>query len=268
MEVPDSPLQFFLQEVPDAPLQCFLGEKALREWLDANDGASVDTKPFDLEAIEINPDLPPAIISRVKGIIRQHAAVFGSSSGTLPKPFDAAPVELNFREGFVPLSVPEPRWTHATATIIRKWAEDGLANGSLEHSASAWASRPHVVLKPPSGQRAEDARIANCKLRVCGDYRLDNTQIDKLAPNFPTGTNELEKAAGHNWYFESDSVACYNSFVLKPGLSREALAVWSPIGLLQPTVLPFGQKNSGTEAQGPCRKAAASLTSISNYVDD
>ena len=45
-------------------------------------------------------------------------------------------------------------------------------------------------------------------------------------------------------------------------------AVWTPCGLLQPTVLPFGQKNSGTEAQGPYRKAAASLSNIANYVDD
>ena len=44
--------------------------------------------------------------------------------------------------------------------------------------------------------------------------------------------------------------------------------MWSPIGLVQPTVLPFGQKNSGTEAQGPYRKASAELTDISNYVDD
>ena len=35
-----------------------------------------------------------------------------------------------------------------------------------------------------------------------------------------------------------------------------------------PTVLPFGQKNSGTEAQGPYRQAVASLRNISNYADD
>jgi hypothetical protein len=102
----------------------------------------------------------------------------------------------------------------------------------------------------------------------CGDYRLVNTQIDKLTPNLPTGTVELEKASGHDYYYESDSVACYSSFVLEKGLSREALAVWTPIGLLQPTVLPFGQKNSGTEAQGPHRAAAASLKNLANYVDD
>jgi hypothetical protein len=69
-------------------------------------------------------------------------------------------------------------------------------------------------------------------------------------------------------YFEADSVACYNSFRLAPGISREALAVWTPLGLLQPTVLPFGQKNSGTEAQGPYLLAAKKLRKVSNYVDD
>ena len=48
------------------------------------------------------------------------------------------------------------------------------------------------------------------------------------------------------------------------------MAKWTPRGLVQPTVLPFGQKNSGTEAQGPYRAAAASLRQIPNYpcVDD
>jgi hypothetical protein len=114
LDLPDAPLQCFLQEAPTAP-ECFVGEKASRRWLEANEGASVDAKPFG---------------------------------------------------------------------------------------------------------------------------------------------------------FESDYVACCNSFVLEQGLSRETLAVWTPVGLLQPTVLPFGQKNSGTEAQGPCRKAAAELKNISNYVDD
>jgi hypothetical protein len=127
LELPDAPLQCFLQEVPTAP-ECFLGEKALRRWLEANEGASVDTKPFDLEAIKINPDLPPAIIARVKKIILQCAAVFDSSRGTHPKPFNTDPVKLNFRADFKPQRIPEPRWTHANGMIIRKWGE-GLAAG-------------------------------------------------------------------------------------------------------------------------------------------
>jgi hypothetical protein len=60
---------------------------------------------------------------------------------------------------------------------------------------------------------------------VTGDYRQVNTQIQKLVPNLPTGTHEIERAAGHRFYFESDSVACYNSFILAEGNSREALAI-------------------------------------------
>jgi hypothetical protein len=243
-------------------------EATVRQWLDANDGASVDTKPFDLNAIQINPDLPAEVIQLIRKLLSDFADVFDSSDGKLPKPFQTEPIEINFVENPVPQRTPEPRWTSANSIVISKWAADGLANGSLEHSTSMWASRPHVVLKAPQGQRAEDADIADCKLRVCGDYRLVNTQIAKLTPNLPTGAVGLEKAAGYLYYFESDSVACYNSFVLSPGESRACLAVWTPCGLLQPTVLPFGQKNGGTEAQGPYRKAAASLSNIANYVGD
>ncbi len=125
-----------------------------------------------------------------------------------------------------------------------------------------------MVLKVPSNVTAELADLRGFKLRPCGDYRLVNTQIEKTAPDLPTGLHQLEQAAGHKIYFEADSVACYNSFRFAPGLSREALAIWTPIGLVQSTVLPFGQKNSGTEAQGPYLNAAKKLKKISNYVDD
>jgi hypothetical protein len=97
-----------------------------------------------------------------------------------------------------------------------------------------------------------------------------NTQIVKIVPNLPNGIEEVEKAAGYEYYWETDAVACYSQFVLAPGRSREALAVWTPIGLVQPTTLPFGQRNSGTEAQGPYRAAACEMNKgrHGNYVDD
>jgi hypothetical protein len=123
-------------------LQCYLGEKTLRSWCDANEGASVDTKPFNLDAIRINPELPTTIITRVKALTLQHSDVFASSDGKLPKPFTTEPVQLNFVPDARPQSIPEPRWTHALAKVISAWGRDGLANGSLEFSKSAWASRP------------------------------------------------------------------------------------------------------------------------------
>ena len=171
----------------------------MREWLEANEGSSIETKPFDLNKIAVNPELSEEIIARIRALIQRFASVFDSSTGNLPKPFSCAPVRLNFIPNFAPQSIPEPRWTHAQAKVITKWAEDCIANGSYEHSKSAWASRPHVVVKPPSGLRAADAPIADCKLRVCGDYRMVNTQIQKPAPNLPTGPHELEEAAGHHF---------------------------------------------------------------------
>jgi hypothetical protein len=249
-------------------LVCHLGEKRLREWLDHHPDDKLDTSPFDLEAIQINPRLSPERIAKVKDVIRRFAHVFEGHENSLPKPFATEPITLKFKKDAKPQSVPQPRWTFVQKEVVRRWAEEGLRNGSLEPSTSAWASRVHLVLKPPANQTAELADLKDCKLRPCGDYRLVNTQIEKIAPNLHTGLHQLEQAAGYKTYFEADSVACYNSFRLAPGLSREALAVWTPIGLLQPTVFPFGQKNSGTEAQGPYLLAAMKLRQGSNYVDD
>jgi hypothetical protein len=249
-------------------LQCHLGEKKLREWLEHHPTDSVDQSPFDLNSIQINPALTNAQIRRVLELIRRCGTVFEGHQNSLPKAFAAEPITLKFKPDAKPQSIPQPRWTVAQKTIVTRWAEEGLRNGSLEPSTSAWSSRVHLVLKPPANQTAELANLKDCKLRPCGDYRLVNTQIEKIAPNLPTGLHQLEQAAGFKLYFEADSVACYNSFRLAPGLSREALAVWTPIGLLQPTVLPFGQKNSGTEAQGPYLLAAKKLKQVSNYVDD
>ncbi len=204
------------------------------------------TSPFDLGQIQINPALTEEQIAKVKAVILKFAKVFEGHQNSLPKPFATDAIVFKLKPDAKLQSIPQPRWTVAQKEIVTRWAEEGLRNGSLELSTSAWSSRVHLVLKPPANQIAELANLKDCKLRPCGDYCLVNTQIEKIAPNLPTGLHQLEQASGHKIYFEADSVACYNSFRLATGVSREALAIWTPIGLLQPTVLPFGQKNSRT----------------------
>jgi hypothetical protein len=217
--------------------------------------ASIDTSPFDIEAILICPDLTPDQKSRVKDVILKCAKVFEGHENSLPKPFIAAePITLKYKDNAQPQSIPQPRWAVAQKEIVTRWAEEGLRNGSLESSTSAWSSRVHLVLKPPGNTTAELADLKDCKLRPCADYRLVNTQIQKIATNLPTGLHQLEPASGYSLYFEADSVACYHSFRLALGASREALAVWTPIGLMQPTVLHFGQKRI------PVRKRRALVT--------
>ena len=190
-----------------SPLLCHLGEKKLREWLLHHPDSSIDTKPFDLEAIQICPDLTAEQIKRVTAVIKQYATVFEGHENTLPKPFATEPITLKFKENAQSQSIPQPRWTVAQKEIVTRWAEEGLRNGSLEPSTSAWFSRVHLVLKPPSDTTAELADMKDCKLRPCGDYRLVNTQIVKIAPNLPTGLHQLEQASGYRIYFEADSGA-------------------------------------------------------------
>ncbi len=173
---------------PSRSLGCrgFCRYHRLREWLDHHPDDKLDTSPFDLEAIQINPRLSPERIAKIKDVIRRFAHVFEGHENSLPKPFATEPITLKFKKDAKPQSVPQPRWTFAQKEVVRRWAEEGLRNGSLEPSTSAWASRVHLVLKPPANQTAELADLKDCKLRPFGDYRLVNTQIEKIAPNLPT----------------------------------------------------------------------------------
>jgi hypothetical protein len=251
-------------------LECHVGEKTLRAWLEANGAKDVAKVSFDVGEVDICPKIPEAMQARVKSLLDEYADVFAGQHNSLPKPFATDPVELKFVAHPEPHSIPEPRWTFAQKQVLTAWAEEGLSNGSLELSTSRWASRPHIVMKTPAAAHKDLVDIGKCKIRVCGDYRMVNQQIVKIVPNLPNGLEEVERAAGHRFYWETDAVACYSQFVLAPGRSREALAVWSPIGLVQPTTLPFGQRNSGTEAQGPYRAAANEMNvgRHGNYVDD
>ena len=170
------------------PLQCNLSEKKLRAWWDVHKGEAIETKPFDADAVDINPELPENIRRKILNTIHKFLSVFEGSKGSLPKPFKTDPVELNFVKDCTPSSVPEPKWSYGFGKVVEKWAIDGIASGLLEPSQSEWSSRPHIVLKPPPGVHSSEAPISDCKLRVVGDYRLVNKRIAKLVPNLPTGT--------------------------------------------------------------------------------
>jgi hypothetical protein len=80
-----------------------------------------------------------AIQAKVRALLG-HEGVFEGRQVTMPKPFQAEPVELKFIDNPVPQSVPEPQWTFAQRNVLTQWAEAGLKDGSLELSTSRWAS--------------------------------------------------------------------------------------------------------------------------------
>jgi hypothetical protein len=122
-----------------------------------------------------------------------------------------------------------------------------LESGLYTPSKSPSASRPHIVRKPPPNA-PKDVDIIQCGIRVCGDYRMSNDQLQKSFPSTANGTEELSKLPGYNLYWITDRFSMYNAYGLEPGPSRELLAVHTPLGLIEPTRMVFGEMNAGTVA--------------------
>jgi hypothetical protein len=109
-----------------------------------------------------------------------------------------------------------------------------LASDLYVPSQSASASHPHIVKKTPANS-PKTVDITQCGLL-------------KTMPTALNGTEELAKLPGYKWYWTTDQFSMYNAFALAPGLSRQLLAIHSPIDLIEPTRMVFGEMNAGTVA--------------------
>jgi hypothetical protein len=156
--------------------------------------------------------------------------------------------------------------------VLTRWARQMLDGGLYTTSKSLSASRPHIVRKTPP-DAPKDVDIRQCGIRVCGDYRMANDQLQKSFPSTANGTDELSKLPGYSLYWCTDRFSMYNAYALEPGPSRELLAVHTPLGLIEPTRMVFGEMNAGTVA---CATTPATLQTLPDsahlrtaaYVDD
>jgi hypothetical protein len=102
---------------------------------------------------------------------------------------------------------------------------------------------------------------------------MANDQLQKSFPSTANGTDELSKLPGYALYWCTDRFSMYNAYRLEPGPSRELLAVHTPLGLIEPTRMVFGEMNAGTVA---CAATPATLQTLPHnayrrtaaYVDD
>jgi hypothetical protein len=256
----------------ESPLECRLSEKELAKWATHNVSKPVGSVPYSYLDIDVNPALSPAELAQIRNINERFQHVFDASQGALPTLADHPPVTLNFKPDWKHVSVPQPRWGPGATAVLTRWAEEMLASGLYEHSQSASASRPHIVKKTPANS-PKNVDITKCGLRICGDYRRPNDQLLKSVPTTPNGTEELAKLPGYTWYWSTDRFSMYNAFALARGPSRQLLALHTPLGLLEPTRMVFGEMNAGTVA---CSLLPAQLRTLPNnaylrtaaYVDD
>ena len=73
---------------------------------------------------------------------------------------------------------------------------------------------------------------------------MANDQLQKSFPSTANGTDELAKLPGYSLYWCTDRFSMYNAYGLTPGPSRELLAVHTPLGLIEPTRMVFGEMNA------------------------
>ena len=220
---PDSDFSF------DASLQCRLAEKCLLRWAQCNPEVPVGTVQYSHLDVDINPELSSPEQQALRQASADFAPVFDAAKGSLPALAAHPPVDLNFKADWKHVSVPVPKWGPGARAVLTRWANEMLACGLYAKSKSPSASRPHIVRKPPQ-DAPKDVDIKDCGLRVCGDYRLANDQLQKSFPSTANGTDELSKLPGYNFYWITDRFSMYNAYSLRPGPSRELLAIYTPHG--------------------------------------
>ncbi len=254
-------------------LQCRMAEKDLLAWAEHNKEVPVGYSKYSHLDVIYSDALTADELRQLRVASATYKRVYNAGKGALPDVANHPPVTLNFKEGWKHVSVPVPRWGPGATAVLTRWAREMLDSGLYTTtSKSPSASRPHIVRKtPPDAPKGVDIR--QCGIRVCGDYRMANDQLQKSFPSTANGTDELSKLLGYSLYWCTDRFSMYNAYVLEPGPSRELLAVHTPLGLIEPTRMVFGEMNAGTVA---CAATPATLQTLPDsvhlrtaaYVDD
>ncbi len=256
----------------DMRLQCHLSEKDLLVWAEHHIGTSVDTMQYTYLDVEYFDGFTPDELLQLRLVSERYQSVYDATKGGLPALANHPSVALNFKPGWKHVSVPVPRWGPGAIAVLTRWAQEMLDSGLYFKSKSPSASRPHIVRKTPTNA-PKDVDIRKCGMRVCGDYRMPNEQLQKSFPSTANGTEELSKLPGYTFYWWTDRFSMYNAYSLEPGPSRELLAIHTPLGFLEPTRMVFGETNAGTVA---CAATPAIIRTLpdnahlrtASYVDD
>ena len=228
--------------------ECYLAENKLRLYWDRMKDLP-DKVKGGIEVIRYGENVPRDVLEYVKHHIKRLRRVFESAKKGIPMRVNGPPVRINLKDDAYPKRCPQPKWGYgAKRDILTKWAKQQIACGMFEHAiASPWASRPHIAHKAIRGTSKDDDVF---DVRIVGDYVYVNSQIKRLQPNGPDAMSQVRHASGHHAYWYTDGDQQYQGWAIDDVESRNALAIWTPIGLIRPTRLQFGETNAGVVTQG------------------
>ena len=145
-----------------------------------------------------------------------------------------------------PVKQRERRMSPAEIDAATQWVKDEVAAGRMEPSSSQWAAQLVIVAK-----RNENGEVSGW--RICGDYRNLNAVTKADAEPLPLMQTVFDQLAGMQYFSKLDLLKGFNQIPVE-AKSRELMAVSTPAGLYQPTVMPFGVKNAPGSFQREMRR--------------
>jgi transposase InsO family protein len=145
-----------------------------------------------------------------------------------------------------PVKQRERRLSPAEIEAATQWVREEVAAGRMEPSSSQWAAQLVIVPK-----RDEKGVVSGW--RICGDYRNLNAVTKADAEPLPLMDTVFDQLAGMQYFSKLDLLKGFNQIPVE-AKSRELMAVSTPAGLYQPTVMPFGVKNAPGSFQREMRR--------------
>jgi predicted aspartyl protease/transposase InsO family protein len=145
-----------------------------------------------------------------------------------------------------PVKQRQRRLSPAEIEAATQWVKDEVSAGRMEPSSSEWAAQLVIVPK-----RNEKGEVSGW--RICGDYRDLNVVTKADAEPLELVQTVFDQLAGMQYFSKLDLLKGFNQIPIEVK-SRELMAVSTPVGLYQPTVMPFGVKNAPGSFQREMRR--------------
>jgi hypothetical protein len=138
----------------DTFLQCRMAEKDLLAWAEHNKEVPVGYSKCSHLVVIYSDALTADELRQLRAASATYKRVYNAAKGALPALANHPNVTLNFKEGWMHVSVPVPRWGPGATAVLTRWAREMLDNGLYTTSKSPFASRPHIVRKTPPDVRS------------------------------------------------------------------------------------------------------------------
>jgi transposase InsO family protein len=198
---------------------------------------------------------------RLKRVLSSHPSVFAEE---LPaKTVEQVERSLQFSIVLVgdmvrPVKQRERRMSPAEIAAATEWVKEEVAAGRMEPSSSEWAAQ--LVIVPKRNDKGEVSGW-----RICGDYRNLNDVTKADAEPLPLLQTVFDQLRGMRFFSKLDLLKGFNQIPVERK-SREFMAVSTPLGLYQPTVMPFGVKNAPGAFQREMRRVLKDRLNRGVYV--